>query len=29
MDLLNLNSKNKLIVKTVTWQKDSHLLFDY
>lgn len=29
LDLINPQSKNKLHIKTVTWQKDSHLLFDY
>lgn len=29
LDLQNPQSKNKLHIKTVTWQKDSHLLFDY
>lgn len=29
LELQNPSSKHKMIVKTVTWLKDSHLLFDY
>lgn len=29
IELINPNLRQKMIVKTVTWQKDSHELFDY